>query len=420
MAIRRRFNSVLGAALLAGAALTSSPAPAEPVRVRSQGPRLEAAEPDDPAPEIDRALPPKSQPTTTVDYRDLSAEECACLAADAAPLAGLLTGEVRAVGVLQKQVPRRERYAQCRASSLQKVVLLLAAEDARNQSAAAALKIYFALIEAESKRKLIHDSLAQVAATDAKLQRLGAEGFQVERDVLERQRFNLDDKRIELDLAVDRLNEELAGMLGAGDCGVGQRYWPSTRVVAAAECPDSDQAVAEGLAEHPELALLATLRAGLSPETLPTVRQALGQVQGLLGSGPSVQTPTGLRFFFARFFGRLPNPAADLCARRDQLDAYIARREGDIASRIRQAVLECESRGRQIEVARERARSWQTRVNRLEAKAASTEASQADLLEARLGLLEAKNTLFQRALETHIALVKVREAQGISAQDCGM
>ena len=140
------------------------------------------------------ALLPDAAPENAYNYRGLEAIQCQCLAASQSAIAQLLEDEQQAVNGLFREASHQGNPASCSEQSLRQQILLHAAEHARNQSASAAMQLYFGLMKAEAKRQLTADGLKEIAASLEKVERLRMAGVAADANPLEQQRLELQEK----------------------------------------------------------------------------------------------------------------------------------------------------------------------------------------------------------------------------------
>lgn len=363
--------------------------------------------------EVDAAL---SRPdASAMSYHALSPDQCQCLAASASSLANLFDSQ-RCVVQSSADVCRRGLDdGEC----VQMDVLHTAALEARNRSSADALEQYYTLAESEARRDLVDDGLRNVDGLLADLGRMREQGLTIPLDEtqFQRERIALVDQRVQLDAGIERLNMQLWRALGMDRPGPAARIWPATELSVDVRPVDVEDAVQDALALRPELTMLRRLRSTLDTGSLAGARQALSQVNALLGSQaeiPCVFSPLGLRTALVK----RKIAKSELTQRRQQLAIYQRQREQQVADQVRDAAATVETRLRQIALAKETAERWDARVAELQDRSTTGGASFADVAAARLSRQKAQSDLTGQVAGWKIALVRLKEAQGLLVAEC--
>ena len=177
--------------------------------------------------------------------------------------------------------------------------------------------------------------------------------------------------------------------------------------------------MAVGLAHRPELLALRRFHQGLDIETLPAARHVLASVDALLGMASFRSHAPGSRLAEALGRHRRKADAADLVAARAQLTLYTVERERAVAEEIAQAVRNVRIRRQQVEVARLQVASWSAEVEKSRAREAQGLESFAVSLPAKSGLLKAQGTMIEHEVAWNVALVKLKQSQGLLVDQCG-
>ncbi|HET6574238.1 MAG TPA: hypothetical protein VFG68_11580, partial [Fimbriiglobus sp.] len=216
-------------------------------------------------------------------YHRLTAEEChrlACANSSAGRLIdAAATGQRRR---LLDGIPHA-------ADDLREAAAAQASREARLRNAAAALDLYYQLLEAE----LLSDVLVESQAEVDELVRAGEVTIELgvpetgQFLTLRRQQVQLRADRAKLRAGIRRLNTELKALTGL-DYLPGPLL-PTDQIVVTPEPLDPEQAVRVGLAARPDLQLIRTLTAGLNARTVDAVRQA---VVGLVPPLAAINTAT--------------------------------------------------------------------------------------------------------------------------------
>ncbi|HVK18707.1 MAG TPA: hypothetical protein VM533_17375 [Fimbriiglobus sp.] len=345
-------------------------------------------------------------------YHRLTAEEChrlACASSSAA----------RLIDVATESQPRRLLDGTPReADELREAAAVQASREARLRTAAAALELYYQLLEAE----LLSDVLAESQAEVDELVRAGQvaieEGVPESEQflTLRRQQIQLRADRAKLQAGIRRLNTELKSLTGLDH--LPGSILPADQVTVTPEPLDAEHAVRVGLATRPDLQLIRTLTAGLNARTVDAVRQA---VAGLIPPLAAINTATrvlapGLR----RLIPYLTKP--DVQAMRAQLTTLYADREREAVRDIRTAVDEWTSQRELVAIATRRVQLESDRVHELTVKREAGMAVEMEYRLSRLELFKAQADLIREAVKWQRADVKARQAMGLlcsGAEACG-
>lgn len=355
--------------------------------------------------ELEQRLPRRAAETTT---RELLAEETQSLAAANSKLANLLELEVQAVARAGGNKRKTARLA-----ALQQQLLCLRAIHERNQSAGQALQAFYKLAEVRGSTPIIAASQELIEKMEADLGKAKGQGLKVtaDRTALARQRLQLGDQQEQLELADAQLSEQLRSLIGLQP-GEPTRVIPRANLTLTVPTLDLDEAISVGLARRADLAALRLLLAKLDTQTLPAARSGLSQADPALGvSAPALG-------HLAHLF-RGNAAACELETRRAQLSELLESREQQAASEIRLAVREMETRLRQAALAAETRRTWQDRVSDLTALREVGSATPLEIQQARLELAASDSALLKHAVAWRLAEVKLKEAQGLLAAECG-
>jgi len=94
-------------------------------------------------------------------------------------------------------------------------------------------------------------------------------------------------------------------------------------------------------------------------------------------------------------------------------------REQQVASEIRLAVREIETRLKQSAIAAETLATWQQRHNDLKALREVGSATAQEIQQAQLELTAAESAVLKQVIAVRLAQVKLKEAQGLLAAESG-
>jgi hypothetical protein len=345
------------------------------------------------------------------EYRGLTPLECQCLAVMHSALGNLLSGERRAM---------REKAEIChpdRVAEIKRRVLAYASAEARNHSGGVGMEMYFHLAEAEAKRDILEVSLNEIMTGQEKLASAVAEGIDAAeaRDRLFPQRTQSVDALVAVDLAIEQLNAQLRRQLGFRQDGYPFRFWPVVELRVTAEPLDTEALVANGLAMRPELNAIRVVGSNLDRSTLPAMRDFLKSISPLLGN----DAPDGACKLLSKLHALCSGAVGEeLSERRAQIMRHLAEREQAVAEEIRQAVILVEARLRQVALAKEKLEEASETLRQTQSQHENAEATYFDVLRATLAEQQSRADLISAVVGWEIAMVKVREAQGLLVYEC--
>jgi hypothetical protein len=345
----------------------------------------------------------RPQPPATHPYCNLTERDAQCLAAMNAPNARLLEQEADAVAV-QPAGHHRAGDNQATEESLR-----LQAVHERNRNAAAAVQLLLKIAEAENGADGIRRQIIEAKDTLADLRRLQMAGLDLPLSVpqTEGQHLEAEHKLAELELTLDLLNDQLSTLLG-GELPAGARHWPDVNLQVDPTVPLLEEAQGIALAQRADLAALRVAADGGSTA-------AMRAVLGLSGAGLGVSSGACSLCSVLHF-----RAAADeAAARGDQLQSAIADKQRMIRHGVAQAIATIEARLNQVALAQRRVESLRQHMENLRQTSGNVAGASFELRRARLAVLAAEQDVFHDVIEWKIAIVKLREAQGQLAIDCG-
>lgn len=351
--------------------------------------------------EVDRALNPSG--TTPGQYRVLWDSEAQCLAAANSPLARLYHAEsVAVMSNLGCHTPA--------AAPVLSQLMAYRAIDERNKAAGAALELFYSLAEAEANRDILDRGIAEVDRAVAQVDELKQSGLKVpfDRTLMERQKLDWVDKRIQLDAAVSKIQGQLKQTLGIDD-EADMPIWPQAELTVTVAAIDIQAAIGDGTAHRADLAAFRMLHASLNADTVPAVRMAMQGVSPGLGTSIAAK----------RLLGSSAVSEEELSTRQSQVSQAWCELERTIAREIAEGVQNVENRLREIAVAKERCEAWRRRVDFLAGRRESDGVTAFDLHAGRLELLRAESDEIHRVIAWKIAQAKLRQSQGLLAAECG-
>ncbi|MGE3809523.1 MAG: hypothetical protein AB7K24_33075, partial [Gemmataceae bacterium] len=360
-------------------------------------------------------------------YRALSVFECQCLAAGASTLANLLDQE----RWTPPTCPRLNQVCHKRQTQMRDALLFYTALEARNRQAGGALEVYYRIAEGEARIELVQETLTfldEALAKTKDLVRQGIAGQQDYESVL-RQRIEFATHLVELKLAVDTLNAELKQLLGMSPAAGTVNCADGTMALADAEnwrirptlegdLPprrlEAREAIQTALSYRPELGLLDFVATNLDLATLPVVRELLKSFNALLVKQPS--RGQALVLVVKLLKGTLQE---EVSSARSKILSQLRERERQVMKEVTQAVAEANARAELAQLARQQVESRLNTVKDLEEKSRRGIVGFQTLTEARLSWLKARGEAIVAVSKWHMALSRVRQAQGVLALECG-
>jgi len=357
--------------------------------------------------EVEKSLQGNKEVT---GYRLLVESQCQCLAAAESTLGNLLSSERDSV--LAGTVGRYDRHTNAR--SVLAEVLSLRSVDERNRSAGAAMEAYYRLAGAYFGRDQIDRSLEDVRRSIQDYRKAKETGLSIPGDEakLLAQEAELADRRVQVEGAIREADSRLCQLLGL-EHDPSQPLWPGAEMTVALAPIDVEAAVAEGLRMRPDLAELIVLRDNLHEQTLGAVRSALARLDPLMGSSGPQKHMTCLGSNRARI-------CLETQARQSQLDQLWQIQVRAAEDDIRRAVGEVEMRLRRVGLAKDKLDQVQTLLRRLRERREAKGAVQvSEISTAQSDVFRAESDAFQAVVEWKIAMVKLRQSQGLLAAECG-
>lgn len=335
-------------------------------------------------------------------YCALPEREAQCLAAMNDALANLLLKEAEAL------------TAQGNAgSSLTSDLLVLRATHERNQAAGRALTAFWRLLEAEAGAQNLRVRVREVDAMLAELDRLRERGIlpPVPRAEIEQQRLELWHKQVELLATLDQLNHNLQLLIGA-DLMENAHFWPEAALQVDGAVPNRDEAINVAFAQRADLAAIA-LAAGSSGEEQGEAARVLLSASGS-GLGIAPPTPCCLSLLMLMHAGDCAAPV-----RSQQLCDLLADRRRTARHEVAQAAFAIQVCGERIRLTKRRLELAQGHLRAVEEQREAIASPALAVLKARLTVLGVEQDLLHDVVEWKLAGVKLREAQGLLAVECG-
>ena len=353
----------------------------------------------------DLSLVPKDLPPAFPggQYCALSERDAQCLAAKNSKTANLLEQEADAVATQKKCFHDGTALAQD--------ILILQATHKRNLDASIALQLFLKLAEAEggtqNLQKRLHELDGMLSDAD-ELQSRGV-ASPISKNGLEMQRLELLHRQAEVQGTIDRLNSQLADALGV-ELPPNSRYWPEVDLLVDPELPVVEEAVYTAFGNRADLAALRIAAQADGREAIAAARlllQPLGV--GLATSGSS--------HCLAKLMA-LCSHHNESDVRSDQLNQAYQDHRRTVEHEVRQAINLQTMRLTQLALSRDRQHVAQVLLKSTERQQEMTVAP-FGVRKSRLDGLAADQDLLHDVIEWKIAVVRLREAQGLLAIECG-
>jgi hypothetical protein len=348
------------------------------------------------------AFIPGEKPT----YCALPEQDVQCLAALHSSVANLLVHEADAV----VEQPAGLHLCATNRNMLRELVLLAAIHQ-RNQDAAAALEIFLRLVEAESGIWNIEKQVEQVDATLADIQRFEDQGLlpPISKAEVASQRLDLQHRLVDLQPTIQGLNEQLARKLNV-ELPPGARFWPEAQLVVDSEIPAAEEAAMTALANRADLAAVRCAVQAEPRDYAAAVQLLMQQVTG----GLSNRVPSA-KLAVLQTHAR----QSEALVRGDQLDLMLYDRQRQAESETVQAVELLAARLKQIDLTRQRLALAQQRVQSLEQQQQLISGATFNLRKARSEAVILEQSLLHDTIEWKLARIKLKQAQGLLAVECG-
>ncbi len=337
-------------------------------------------------------------------YCNLTERDAQCLAAMNAPNARLLELEADALDAQ----PSGHHAA---AGGTTAAALRLQAIHERNRNASAAVQLLLRIAGAEHAADSLRQQLAEIKQTLDDLKRLQTAGMELPLSgpQTEAQHFEVEHKLGELELTIDLLNEQLAMLLGQ-TLPPATRYWPDVNLQVNPTLPLRDESQALAVVQRADLAALRVAANGDGRDSRNAARALLGTSAAGLGTSGGCGVLSFVHFRAAE---------EEAAIRSEQLQGAAADRERSIRHEVAQVIVTIEARLNQLALSQQRSEALKLHVDNLNRKAEATLLPSFEIRRAKLALLAAEQDLFHDVIEWKVAGVKLREAQGELAVECG-
>lgn len=338
-------------------------------------------------------------------YTVINESELQCWAAMNSAPARLLLAEGRAITA---QASRKQAD---QAQALNELLELQSIQE-RNKSASIALQALLRLVEAEGGIGALDKSTGEVDKMLVDVEQLHNLQISSSASALElrERRLKLLHRREEAEVVKGRLNKELGEFLGMDDHAL-PRIWPEVDLAVTPEVEDVDLAIHVALSTRADLAASYRATHHTAQGTLESARQVLGLAQPGLGVALSGASHLSWRG------GSRRDDEADV--RAGQMYEMTAELQSTITQEVRVGVAIVRRRLAQIQQTDERLMLLGMRFDELVKMRSVGKATPVEQREARLNIITAENDLLHDVIEWKIAIVKLKEAQGLLAQECG-
>jgi len=390
--------------------LPSSPVPA-PVELQPAG--LTNLEPAyDTLPLFDPATADATGATRAAAI-GVTQQTCANLAAERAPLAAALERENDVPAAIVDS-PHQARPSDP-SSPLARELRPLIVADLRNKAAADAVVSFYQLADAEARAEIVRKSITSLDALRVAVKDALAKGVKppIDDDEITRQRAGFISVLGQAELGAKLLETDLRRRIGVPGKTPG-RLLPAGDMGMLLEAVDVEAAVKIGLERRHDLLALRTAYYGLTPETLPEVRELLSRTPGVplgLAAGPRIPfTGRIIERKQAQVFAQLDAvAAAEVEVRRAQLFTLIEEKERAVADEIRAQVATLQEQAKQVGLAR-----W--RAEKLLAKLATVKKDKQGVLvevPAELEANRARADVIAAVMGWHQTRARLSSAQGL-------
>jgi hypothetical protein len=286
---------------------------------------------------------------------------------------------------------------------------MLQANHQRNEDAALALELFLRLAEAEGGLQNLGRRKQEIEAAIVDVDQLQAHGLAppISKNELETQRLEVLHRQAEVQGTIDRLNLQLAESLGA-KLPIGVRYWPEANLVVDPIVPKPEEAAGFALGNRADLAALRIASGAEGREAIVAAKLLLAP----LGVGGA--TSSSHRMKLAHFLSN--RREAD--SREDQLWMARQQKERSVEGETRQAVDLVHVRLSQIAITHARQRAIHDHLEASQRRQGLV-ATPLDIRTITLDSLAAEQDLLHDVVEWKIAVVKLKQAQGLLAIECG-
>lgn len=347
-------------------------------------------------PQLD--LPPSAPPS---HYRHLTVEECRRRAFQATPLADILAAPTAFLGLQHFKHTDGEIWNLIRA---------YAADELRNRHIAETLSDFYRLAAAEGQYDRLRQAEQLLQDQAQSLEKAGQQGVRSAQDLLtvQRQLLEVRSRLAQLESLRIAINAVLAERLGLPTAD--PPLWPVVKLQVDPRDVAVEAAVDLALTYRPDLNLLRLLLRA-DGRSLAQAEGLLQALHPLLSAAPS---PSPLQTLLADW-----RKAPTLWEQRwrSQVEAVLHTRQRQVMGEVRAAIAGRQGQ-RTVAAARQtQVEFWRQQQTELEKRQAAGQAVTAELLAARLELLQAEAALLQAVADWHRADLQLRQALGLLVRE---
>jgi hypothetical protein len=349
---------------------------------------------------VPKDLPP---PLPVGQYCALAERDAQCLAAKNSKTANLLEQEADAVAIQKKCFHDGTELAQD--------ILLLQAAHKRNLDASIALQLFLKLAEAEGGAQNVQKRLHELEGMLSDANEFQSRGIAlpISKNELDMQRLEVLHRQAEVRGTIGRHNSQLADALGV-EVPPETRGWPEVDLLVDPQLPVVDEAVYTAFGNRADLAALRIAAQADGREAIAAARLILQPLGVGMATAQSSHCLTKVL--------QLCSHHSESDVRSDQLNQALHDHRRTVEHEVRQAIDLQSMRLTQLALSRDRQQVAQVRLK-------STERQQElvggpfGVRKSRLENLAADQDLLHDVIEWKIAVVRLREAQGLLAIECG-
>ena len=350
-------------------------------------------------------------PVPTVTYEQIDASTCQCRAATNLTRANLVELERYWAKVVVECDTKNVRENYC----LERDLLSLNATGLRNAAAGAALEAFYQLAGIEVHKHYLQMAIDESRLTLSRIDRLQEKGVElpdeVDRSVVVGQIAELEDRKFQLDFLRIQLNGQLQKMMS---CPLDEHtfFWPQLDWQPDLTPVDVQGAVALGMDTRTDLRGLELVICQLEKNTLPVARAVLNVAESTVGT---VEPQRGVIHWL-----RCHNcNETELPVRCRQLALFYSEAEQGATAEIKGAAYKIVLQQQRVVAAQSLVEELQTHRLSLEETRDINNVSVFEISNARARIYDAQSKLMEQVVQLHIAQMKLREAQGLLAVECG-
>jgi hypothetical protein len=296
-----------------------------------------------------------------------------------------------------------EEDTPCQQETLRQILSFRESHE-RNQAADDALESFYSLAETQAALATIQHSLKNLDRVEQRVAELQQAEIAVPIDTTElaRQRSELTDQQIDLRLVQMQLNVKLRGHVGDGG---DSPLWSVDDWTFTAGRLDLGEHVGNAMQYRADLGGLQWVAHEAAPDALHAMEKALSWMDPALGLSAEKLSLCSLIHAGEPDCCRFTN-------RRGQIQDLSASYGDVVSQQVQLAALNVEGKQRQVALAAERLKSWETREGVLEEKQQINQASFFEVEEARAKRIEAKGVFLAAIIQWRASQAKLQAAEG--------